>query len=172
METKFELNWISAHIINVYECNGTNIFMRWKMKCSIQRGEAELNGIFHLSPNENIYSVARMRKIHYLFYITWFTDWDSLITKFNFEDKFKRKVLKSKFSLSNTLNKPRVQLYAGNITRTLTSHKTHALRLLHLHLHLHLQGKINATNLFLLLNLMTISKRWFFISTLVSYGIL
>ena len=41
------------------------------MKCSIQRGEAELNGTFHLSPNENICSIARMKKnIHYLFYIT------------------------------------------------------------------------------------------------------
>ena len=36
------------------------------MKCSIQRGEAELNDTFHLSPNENIYSIARMRK-HSLF---------------------------------------------------------------------------------------------------------
>ena len=29
------------------------------MKCSIQRGEAELNGTFHLSPKENICSIAR-----------------------------------------------------------------------------------------------------------------
>ena len=36
------------------------------MKCSIQRGEAELNGTFHLSLNENICSIARMRK-HSLF---------------------------------------------------------------------------------------------------------
>ena len=36
------------------------------MKCSIQRGEAELNGTFHISPNENICSIARMRK-HSLF---------------------------------------------------------------------------------------------------------
>ena len=36
------------------------------MKCSIQRGEAELNGTFHLSPNENICSIARMKK-HSLF---------------------------------------------------------------------------------------------------------
>ena len=36
------------------------------MKCSIQRGETELNGTFHLSPNENICSIARMRK-HSLF---------------------------------------------------------------------------------------------------------
>ena len=52
--------------MNVYECNVANIFMRWKMKCSIQRGEAELNGTFHLSPNENICSIAQMRK-HSLF---------------------------------------------------------------------------------------------------------
>ena len=36
------------------------------MKCFIQQGIAELNGIFHLSPNEDISSVARMRK-HSLF---------------------------------------------------------------------------------------------------------
>ena len=36
------------------------------MICSIQRGEAELNGTFHLSPNENICSTARMKK-HSLF---------------------------------------------------------------------------------------------------------
>ena len=27
---------ISIQIMNVYECNGRNIFMRWNMKCSIQ----------------------------------------------------------------------------------------------------------------------------------------
>ena len=32
------------------------------MKCSIQQGEAELNGTFHLSLNENICSIARMKK--------------------------------------------------------------------------------------------------------------
>ena len=36
------------------------------MKCSIDRGEAELNGSFHLSPKENICSIERMRK-HSLF---------------------------------------------------------------------------------------------------------
>ena len=36
------------------------------MKCSIQRGEAEMNGTFHLSPNENICSIARKKK-HSLF---------------------------------------------------------------------------------------------------------
>ena len=28
-------------IMNVYECNGKNILMRWKMECSIQRVVAE-----------------------------------------------------------------------------------------------------------------------------------
>ena len=28
-------------IMNVYECNGTNIFISLKMKCSIQQGKAE-----------------------------------------------------------------------------------------------------------------------------------
>ena len=37
---------------------------RWN--CSIQRGEAELKGIFCLSPNENICSIAQIRK-HSLF---------------------------------------------------------------------------------------------------------
>ena len=40
------------------------------MKCSIQRGKAELNGTFRLSPNENICSIARIGNIDYLFYIT------------------------------------------------------------------------------------------------------
>ena len=43
-------------IMNVCECNCTNIFMRF----------ASLNGTFHLSPNENICSIARMKK-HSLF---------------------------------------------------------------------------------------------------------
>ena len=57
----------SIQIMIVYECNDTNIFMRWKIKWSIRQDEAELNnGTFHLSPNENICSIARMRK-HSLF---------------------------------------------------------------------------------------------------------
>ena len=56
-------------IMNGYECNGTDIFMRWKIKCSIERGEAKLNGTFNLSPNENICTIARMKNIHYLFHI-------------------------------------------------------------------------------------------------------
>ena len=56
--------------MNSYECNGTDIFIRWKIKCSIQRGEAKLNRTFKISPNENICTIARMKNIHYLFYIT------------------------------------------------------------------------------------------------------
>ena len=62
------------------------------MKCSIQRGEAELNGTFHLSPHENICSIARMRNIYYLFYIT------SAVQRFKFLNKlFKRKSVEKRF---------------------------------------------------------------------------
>ena len=44
--------------MNVYECNGANMFMSWKMECSIQRGGAELNGT----------SIFKQRK--YLHYCT------------------------------------------------------------------------------------------------------
>ena len=48
-------------IMNVYECNGKNIFMRWKIDCSIHAAIAELNGTINLSPNENILSIARIK---------------------------------------------------------------------------------------------------------------
>ena len=38
------------------------------MKCSIQQGEAKLNGIFHLSLHENIHSTAKMRKHLFVLY--------------------------------------------------------------------------------------------------------
>ena len=41
-----------------------------KMKWSIQRGEAELNGTFHLSPHENICTIALIN-IHYLYTISY-----------------------------------------------------------------------------------------------------
>ena len=34
------------------ECGGTYFFMRWKIECYIQRGEAKLNRKFHLFSNE------------------------------------------------------------------------------------------------------------------------
>ena len=52
----------------VHSCNGTNIFIRRKMKCTIQLGFASfvlLNGTFHLSPQENIGTIALIN-IHYL----------------------------------------------------------------------------------------------------------
>ena len=74
--------------MNVYECNGTNIFMRWKMKCSIQRGEAKLNGTFHLSPNENI-PLHELENIHYLLYI--------ICTKIQILKQFNRKSIEQWF---------------------------------------------------------------------------
>ena len=51
-----------------HSSNGTNIFIRWKMKCTIQLGFASLNGTFHLSPHENICTIALIN-IHYLYTI-------------------------------------------------------------------------------------------------------
>ena len=56
--------------MNGYECDGTEIFSRRKMECSLQRGEAKLNRTFHISPDENICTIAGMKNNHYLFYIT------------------------------------------------------------------------------------------------------
>ena len=49
-----------------YSCNGTNIFILWKMKCTIQLSLASLNGTFHLSPHENICTI-KLINIHYLY---------------------------------------------------------------------------------------------------------
>ena len=48
--------------------NGTNIFIQWKMKHTIQLDLASLNGTFHLSLNENICTIALIN-IHYLYTI-------------------------------------------------------------------------------------------------------
>ena len=37
--------------------------MKGKMECSNQQGEAELIGTFHLSPNENILTIAQMKTL-------------------------------------------------------------------------------------------------------------
>ena len=40
-----QLFWFLSSIIqimNVYSCNGKNIFVRWKMECSIQRGDSRV----------------------------------------------------------------------------------------------------------------------------------
>ena len=74
LSVAFEMDFFkernTIQIMNGYECNGTDIFMRWEMEFSIQRGKAELDKTFHLSPNENSCTIARMKSIHYLFYIT------------------------------------------------------------------------------------------------------
>ena len=53
-----------------HSCNGTHIFIPWKMKCTIKLGFASLNGTctFHLSPHENICTIALIN-IHYLYTI-------------------------------------------------------------------------------------------------------
>ena len=51
-----------------HSCNGTNIFIWWKMKCTIQLGFASLNGTLHLPPHENICTIALIN-IHYLYTI-------------------------------------------------------------------------------------------------------
>ena len=52
-----------------HSCNGTSIFMKWKMKCTIQLGFTSLNGTFHLSPHENICTIALIN-IHFLYTIS------------------------------------------------------------------------------------------------------
>ena len=37
------------------------------MECSIQRGEADLMGLFHLSPSESIVSIARIKTFFVLY---------------------------------------------------------------------------------------------------------
>ena len=49
-----------------HSCNGINIFIRWKMKCTIQLGFASMNGTFHVSPQENICTIELIN-IHYLY---------------------------------------------------------------------------------------------------------
>ena len=39
------------------------------MNCFIQRGKTKLNRIFRLSLNEIVCTFARMKNVHYLFYI-------------------------------------------------------------------------------------------------------
>ena len=56
--------------MNVYECNGKNIFMSERWNVPFNEATAELNGTFHLSPNENILTIALINIhsfIHLLF---------------------------------------------------------------------------------------------------------
>jgi hypothetical protein len=54
----------NIQIMNVYECNanGKNIFIRCeRWNVPFNEATAELNGTFHLSPNENIVTIARIK---------------------------------------------------------------------------------------------------------------
>ena len=56
-------------IMNVFHsCNGANMFIRWKLECSIQLGSASLNRTFHLSTHEHIRTIALIN-IHYVYTI-------------------------------------------------------------------------------------------------------
>ena len=56
-------------IMNVFHsCNGANMFIRWKLECSIQLGSASLNRTFHLSTHEHIRTIALIN-IHYVYNI-------------------------------------------------------------------------------------------------------
>ena len=58
-------------------CDGTSNFIRCEMKCSIQLGFASLNRTFHLSPHENICTIALIT-IHYLYNIHFVNNFVSL----------------------------------------------------------------------------------------------
>ena len=64
--SSYEANYLqrchNIQIMNGYECDDTYIFMRWKVKCSIQRSETKF-----LSPNEIVCNIARMKNFHHLF---------------------------------------------------------------------------------------------------------
>ena len=64
------LDWCYIkQIMNAFNsCDGTAIFIQWEMKCSIQLGFASSNRTFHLSPHENICTIALIT-IHYLYTI-------------------------------------------------------------------------------------------------------
>ena len=74
-------------------CDGTAIFIRLEMKCSIQLGFASLNRTFHLSPHENICTIALIT-IHYLYKIqpnagvtrAYFATYNSTIWQFSNQD--------------------------------------------------------------------------------------
>ena len=65
-------------------CNGTNIFIQWKVKCTI---EASLNGTFHLSSYEYICTIALIN-IHYLY---------------NYEQKFCLTFMRMKQDITDSL---------------------------------------------------------------------
>ena len=53
-------------IMNVYSCNGKNISFGERWNVPFNSAVASLNGTFHLSPHENILTIALIN-IHYLY---------------------------------------------------------------------------------------------------------
>ena len=60
----FSISELQKSRLMLYKTN--NECIRLKMKCSIQLGCASLNRTFHLSPHENISTIALIT-IHYLY---------------------------------------------------------------------------------------------------------
>ena len=91
-----------------HSCNGTNIFMRWKMKCSIQLGFILLNGTLHLSPHENICTIALIN-FHYLYtilhFILLYTWWSRWYRKYTFVQHISKMVCPARV-LGRNSNKP------------------------------------------------------------------
>jgi hypothetical protein len=52
-------------MIFFHSCNSKNIFIRWKLEFSIPLDCHLVEGKFHLSPHQNIFSIALIN-IHYL----------------------------------------------------------------------------------------------------------
>ena len=103
--------------------NGTNI--SWGERCcSIQRGEAKLNGTFHISLYEISCSITRMRKHSFVLY--------NLYKDLNFQTNLNKKSNEKWLTQAKhyTSGSSITIHYAGNITRMLTSPPTHALHLL------------------------------------------
>ena len=93
--------------MKVYECNGTNIFMRWKMKVPFNEAKQSwmVHFIFHRM--KIFVPLDEWENIHYLFYITCKKDSNSRL------NRFKRKPLKNYLSpWSKIFYNRRVQLHA------------------------------------------------------------
>ena len=110
----------SIQIMNVNECNGTNIFMRLKMKCSIQRGPSWMvHFIFHQM--KIFVPLHEWENIYYLFYIT--------CTKIQILNAFKRKSSKkqllaqAKHFTSHTSNSMR-KVLRGRLRHAKRTHCT------------------------------------------------
>ncbi len=83
-------------IMNVsHSCNNReNIFIHWKIECSIQLCFASLNGTFHLSTHENILTTALI-KIQCILCQAWDFNFERARPLSIFKGQFHWKILKS-----------------------------------------------------------------------------